>query len=84
MTVAGLRPLGLSVAELDDLLAILEELDEGWAASDTHGLLRVELERFCTLAQGAEAAMGGATEQAVAALRRRHAELAATGEGFRW
>jgi hypothetical protein len=83
MTVAALRPLGVPVAELDDLLAILEELDEGWAASDTHGLLRIELERFCKLAQSAETAMGRDTEQALAALRRRHGELAAAGD-FRW
>jgi hypothetical protein len=84
MTVAALCPLGVPVAELDDLLAILEERDEGWAASDTQGLLRVELERFCNLAPGAEAAMGRPTEQAVAALRRQHGELAAAGEAFRW
>jgi hypothetical protein len=84
MTVAALRPLGFPVAELDHLLAILEELDDGWAASDMQGTLLGELRRFCHVADNRKRAAGRRTEQAVAALHRRHAELAATGDGFRW
>jgi DNA-binding transcriptional MerR regulator len=84
MTAAALRQLGFTVAELDDLLAVLEELDEGWAASDTRGTLLVELDRFCDDIGRASSKTGRRAEQAVAALRRRRDGLTAAADGWRW
>jgi hypothetical protein len=76
--VAALRPLGFGVAELDRLLAILEELDDGWAASDRCVRLLDELERFCNRVKRFAPAPDLPAGQALAALHRRHAGLAAT------
>jgi hypothetical protein len=84
MTVAALRQMGIAVAELDHLLAALEELDDGWAASDTCGALLIELDGFCEDVVRAATTSDRQAEQAVAALHRRRDRLAAAADGLRW
>lgn len=81
VTLAALRRLGLASCELDDLLAILEELDDGWATSSERGALLVAPELVCTRLDRLCHASGKELPAAHAALRRRLEEPSATARG---